>query len=286
MNQGRIEESISETAALLEGAGPECAMVLGSGWGDVVQRFTISKTVDYSDISCMGRTQVQGHSGKLHLAQAHGTQLLVFQGRRHWYEGSGWEPVAFPVCLCLALGVPAILLTNAAGGIRDGLRPGDLMVIDDHINAMGVNPLVGPHNPMFGPRFPDQTTVYDTGLRGALDRAAADMGHPVSHGVYLAASGPTYETPAEIAAYRAMGADAVGMSTVPEAMLANAAGIRVGAISCITNMAAGITGARLSHEEVIAETDRAKPVMCELLDRFARGLQGCGDSRAGSSAVQ
>ena len=248
-------------------------MTLGSGWGGVVDRFTVTATIDYADIPCLGSTGVQGHSGKLRLCRAHELDLLVFQGRRHWYEGCGWEPVAFPVCLASMMGISVMLLTNAAGGIAEGLRPGHLMIIDDHVNAIGANPLAGPHNPAFGPRFPDQTAVYDPDLRRLLDEAAADLGHPVSHGVYLATSGPTYETPAEIAAFRSMGADAVGMSTVPEAMLAHAAGLRVCAVSCITNMAAGITGMRLSHEEVIAETDKAQPAMCELLDRFLQRLK-------------
>ena len=272
MNFDMLKDGVDELIAQMPGAAPRCAMILGSGWGDVVERFAVTRTFDYADIPCLGSTGVRGHSGRLHLAQAHGLELLVFQGRRHWYEGCGWEPVAFPVCLSSALDVPVLLLTNAAGGIQDGLRPGDLMIIDDHVNAMGANPLAGAHDPMFGPRFPDQTTVYDVGLRSAMDRCAADTGRTLSHGIYLAASGPTYETPAEIAAYRSMGADAVGMSTVPEAMLANAAGMRVAAVSCITNMAAGITGARLSHEEVIAETDRTRPAMCELLDRFVARL--------------
>ena len=248
-------------------------MVLGSGWGGVIDRFTIGNTIDYADIPCLGSTGVKGHSGRLLLARAHGLEILVFQGRRHWYEGCGWEPVAFPVHLSATLGVSVLLLTNAAGGIGNDLRPGELMIINDHVNALGANPLVGPHDPIFGPRFPDQTAVYDPDLRRLLDEAAEGLGHRISHGVYLATSGPTYETPAEIAAFRSMGADAVGMSTVPEAMLAHAAGLRVCAVSCITNMAAGITGERLSHEEVIAETDRARPAMCELLDRFLQRLK-------------
>ena len=248
-------------------------MILGSGWGAVVDRFDIAETVDYATIPCLGSTGVQGHSGKLHLARGHGMDILVFQGRRHWYEGCGWEPVVFPAYLVSALGVPVMLLTNAAGSIRGDLEPGHLMVVDDHINAMGSNPLAGPHNPILGPRFPDQTAVYDPLLRRLFDESAADLDHPVVHGVYLATSGPTYETPAEITAFRAMGADAVGMSTVPEAMVAHASGLRVCAVSCITNMAAGIGHEHLSHEEVIATTDRTRPAMCDLLDGFLERLQ-------------
>lgn len=161
-----------------------------------------------------------------------------------------------------------MVLTNAAGGIRSNLVPGELMAINDHINAMGINPLIGQHDPFFGARFPDQTQVYDAALRQRMDRAAKRMGQSLAHGVYVATSGPTYETPAEIRAFRTLGADACGMSTVPEAILAHAAGLRVGALAFIANHAAGLGDRLLAHEEITAAADCAAPIMSRLLQEL------------------
>jgi purine-nucleoside phosphorylase len=221
--------------------------------------------VNYQDVPGLGGTQVEGHAGRVAVAEIERKEILVFQGRRHWYEGAGWEPVAIPVYVSLRLGAGALILTNAAGGVRPDFSPGDLMVIDDHINAMGVHPLVGRHDPAWGPRFPDQSAVYDPGLRGVMDQAAASLSLPVRHGVYLATTGPTYETPAEVAAFRRLGADAVGMSTAPEAILGHAAGLRVAGISCIANAASGADGSRISHEEVVEVIRRTLPVMRRLI---------------------
>jgi purine-nucleoside phosphorylase len=180
----------------------------------------------------------------------------------------------FPVALALELNATALLLTNAAGGIRDDLRPGTLMIVDDHINAMGAGPLTGPHHPLFGARFPDQTCVYDAQLRALLDRTAAEGtdGPAPAHGVYAAVAGPAYETPAEIEALRRLGADAVGMSTVPEATVAHAAGLRVCAVSLIANVAAGRPGAGLlAHDEVLAQTRAAAPRMRRVIEAFLQG---------------
>ena len=273
MDNAVLDRIVATVRQRLPGARPRCALVLGSGWGAVAEAFPTLETVPYEDIPDLGGTRVAGHSGRLVLARSGETfELLIFQGRRHWYEGAGWEPVAAPIAIAAASGASAVVLTNAAGGIRDDLVPGALMVIDDHINAMGVSPLAGPHDPRWGTRFPDQTEVYDAGLRRLLDRAGDEDGRAPAHGVYLAAAGPAYETPAEIAAFRGMGADAVGMSTVPEAMLANAAGLRVAAVSCITNHAAGIAGRPLRHEDVIAETRRAETRMAGLVERFFKRL--------------
>jgi inosine/guanosine/xanthosine phosphorylase family protein len=171
------------------------------------------------------------------------------------------------------MGASIVLLTNGAGGVRSDLQPGDLMAIDDHINAMGVNPLAGPHHPVWGPRFPDMSATYDSMLRTVLDEAARQSGIALRHGVYLAVAGPAYETPAEIKAFRAIGADAVGMSTVPEAMLARAAGLRVAGLSCITNMAAG-EGRPVSHEDVLAAGAAAVPRLKTLVQGFVAGLDG------------
>ncbi len=240
-------------------------MILGSGWSDIADAFEIRAELSYAEIPAMGAPGVVGHKGRLLLVESGTGQSLIFQGRRHWYEGLGWTPVALPVYIAKALGATKVFLTNAAGGINPQLAPGDLMLITDHINWMGHNPLVGAHNPVWGTRFPDQSTVYCSKLQQDLRDAAKAIGQPLHEGVYLATSGPSYETPAEIRMFRMMGADAVGMSTVPEALLANAAGMQVGALSCITNHAAGVTDAPLGHEEVLAATSDAMPIMKAIL---------------------
>jgi len=254
------------------GAKPISALILGSGWSHVTEAFESKRSLDYGDIPCLGSPQVTGHPGRLVLGETAGAELLIFEGRRHWYEGQGWEPVAFPIHLAISFGVKIVVLTNTAGGIRRDLRPGRLMVMDDHINAMGVNPLVGRHEAFWGPRFPDQREVYDRRLRRQLHATAQRIGQELSHGVYIAVSGPTYETPAEIAAFRSMGADAVGMSTVPEALLAHAAGLRVAGISCISNRAAGRTRPTTTHEAVLAETRKIQPRIQALLSAFLKDV--------------
>jgi len=265
-----LQDSCHAARRLLPPLQPLCTLVLGSGWDGIVEELEVRGTADYADIPCLGGATVTGHSGRLLAASLHDRDILVFRGRRHWYEGVGWEPVIFPAVLAREWGSPIVVLTNAAGGIRDDLEPGALMVIDDHINAIPGSALAGPHRPALGPRFPDQGNVYDPELRGDLDAAARDNGRPVAHGVYIATPGPCYETPAEIRAYRALGADAVGMSTAPEASVANAAGLRVAGISCIANRAAGTDGDVLTHEGVMAATAAAAPHMHALLAGFLR----------------
>lgn len=268
MNIVLLNEAVKKTKALLPHTAPTTAVILGSGWGCVVSTFSEIHSIPYAKVPCLGSTQVKGHEGRLIVAEHNGSQIMFFQGRRHWYEGAGWEPVALPILLCAELGVSTLILTNAAGGIRSDLNTGSLMVIDDHINAMGVNPLQGPHDPLLGPRFPDQTRVYNEKVRQSIDRSAQTLNIPLAHGVYAAVCGPTYETPAEVNALRLMGADAVGMSTVPEAILANAIGLNVAAISCITNHAAGIRHEPLSHEDVITNTHNAQPAMTALFKQL------------------
>jgi purine-nucleoside phosphorylase len=246
-------------------ARPEAGLVLGSGWSGVAEGFNSTSWVGYEEIPGLGKTGVVGHSGRLIWAESAGLETFVFQGRRHWYEGAGWEPVALPVYLLKSLGARTVILTNAAGGIREDLTPGSLMVLTDHINMIGANPLTGPHEKFWGPRFPDLSQVYDITVQRLFQNAAKSLGEKLAEGVYLAASGPFYETPAEVRLYGAAGADAVGMSTVPEACLAHAAGLRVGALSCITNAAAGISPAPLSHEEVTEIGFRAMPRMRALI---------------------
>lgn len=253
-------------------AKPRMALTLGSGWGSVVDSFELIDEMDYEEIPGMGAAGVQGHAGRIAWMSAEGGELFIFQGRRHYYEGVGWTPIAMPIFLSKVRGVEICLLTNAAGGIADELEVGDLMLIEDHINMLGDNPLIGPHDPFWGERFPDQTTVYDRGLLESAQAAAERVGKPVSRGIYCATSGPTFETPAEVQAFKALGAHAVGMSTVPEAILANAAGIRVGAISFITNLAAGISPVPLAHSEVMEAAAREMPKISEVIVELARDL--------------
>jgi len=272
MNTNILKNALQETRKAFPGSKPKCAVILGSGWGTVTGSFKAKKSLNYSDIPGLGMPGVEGHAGELVLAEFAGMQILVFQGRRHFYEGTGWESVAIPVYLSVSLGATDIILTNAAGGIRDDLKPGTLMIIDDHINAMGSNPLIGNTDTFWGPRFADQTHVYNPELREMLGWAAHRTGITVSHGIYAGTTGPTYETPAEIRALMAMGADAVGMSTVPEAILANAAGMRVAGISCITNAAAHACHDKLSHKEVVDTAAKAQPEIQTLLTEILKDL--------------
>jgi len=230
-------------------ARPKCGLILGSGWAEVVSGLH-GKELPYTQIPGMGKPGVMGHAGKLLSTTINGMEVFIFQGRRHWYEGDGWTPIILPIYLLHALGADTVLLTNAAGGIRNDLGPGSLMAIEDHINMLGSNPLIGPHNPNLGPRFPE-----------------AD-----AEGVYIATSGPTFETPAEINQYRSMGADAVGMSTVPEAIVANALGLRVAGLSCVCNWAAGIGSGKLTHEDVNKVAAATLPRMKSTITAFLEGL--------------
>ena len=250
------------------GAKPSTALVCGSGWNDLNKIFTLRETLSYDEIPGLGSTGVEGHAGQLSWAELGGVETFLFQGRRHFYEGVGWTPIAIPVHLAKSAGASSILLTNAAGGINEKFAAGDLMILRDHLNFMPGNPLIGPHDKAWGPRFPDQTNVYHPSLGAHLREAAEQCGHSVQEGVYVALSGPTFETPAEIKAFCALGADAVGMSTVPEAILANAAGMKVSALSCISNLAAGVSPHPLSHEEVSETAAKAMPKMQAIIEAF------------------
>lgn len=249
-------------------AKPGCGIVLGSGWGDIASLFNVKDAVAYADLPGLGAASVQGHAGRLLWCELNGIETFVFQGRRHFYEGAGWTPVAMPIFFLRKAGASTIVLTNAAGGIAEDLAPGSFLAISDHINMMGSHPLVGPYAHEWGERFPDQTRVYDAKMRRVFLDAAFRRGCAAREGVYLAVSGPVYETPAEVQAFKRLGADAVGMSTVPEASLANAAGLRVLGISCITNHAAGLAAGPLSHNEVRRVMDdaagRIAPVLAEI----------------------
>jgi purine-nucleoside phosphorylase len=253
-------------------ARPRAGLMLGSGWDAAADFFHRRASLPYSDIPGLGASTVAGHSGQLHWCEASGVETFLFQGRRHFYEGVGWTPVAVPVFLLQQLGAQLLLLTNAAGGIRADLHAGDLMVLSDHLNLMGGNPLIGPHEPVWGPRFPDLSQVYARSLGKRLERIFQALDIPFRSGVYAALTGPTYETPAEVRMLRALGADAVGMSTVPEALLAHAAGLRVAALSCIANAAAGLQAQPLTHADVIKTSQAALPRLRAVLEELWKEL--------------
>lgn len=247
---------------------PQCGFILGSGWSSSLEISNPIGEISYADIPGLGASTVAGHTGKLVVFEHGRVVVAAFMGRRHWYEGAGWEPVVLPVELLRRMGVTTLLVTNAAGGINPALKPGDLVMIVDHINTVGVNPLIGPVYPGWGTRFPDQTVVYTPELQRVLLDVASEQAVDLLQGIYAFTSGPVYETPSEIRAYASMGADVVGMSTVPEITVASAAGMQVGALSCVTNMAAGIAHPLLSHTEVLEQTRRTTPLMQRMLTGF------------------
>ena len=251
---------------------PHTCLVCGSGWGEVVQSLSPVSSLSYEKLIGMGKTTVEGHKGNLWLAKPDGKEVLIFQGRRHFYEGVGWGPVIFPAFLAHEMGVSNLLLTNASGGISEHLQPGDFMVLTDHLNFMGSNPFIGPNTHPSIPRFPDQSEIYRSNLREKIMQAGQHCSMEVKQGIYVALSGPAFETPAEILAYQKLGADAVGMSTVPEAMIANSLGLQVGAISCISNLAAGRSPHPLSHEEVSETSEKVFPQMASLLGNLLPSL--------------
>ncbi len=245
---------------------PTLAMILGSGFQAALARSTVVLEVPFSVIPGFPRLTVAGHEGRLVLCHLAKTPLVVLSGRAHYYEGNDMATVTFATRVLAAMGVKALLLTNAAGGIRSSFKQGDFMYLTDHINFMGVNPLRGWTGP---DRFVDLSEVYDPGLRKLLVKAADKAKARIHGGVYLAVSGPSYETPAEIRAFDKLGADAVGMSTVPEAIIARQCGLRVAGLSCITNAAAGKSKEKLSHAEVLATGAASSAKAAKLLDYFA-----------------
>ena len=233
-------------------------IVLGSGLGELGNEIEDAISVDYADIPYFPKTTVPGHEGKLILGKLNGAKVLCMKGRFHFYEGHDMKTVAMPTRVMKLLGVKALILTNAAGGCNRSFKPGTLMFIDDFINYMGDNPLYGPNIDELGPRFPDMTKAIDPEYNALAKQCAEDLQIETRSGVYMGFRGPNFETPAEIRFAQTIGADAVGMSTVPEILAARHCGLRVIGISCITNMAAGMTGEELTHEEVQETADRVK----------------------------
>jgi purine-nucleoside phosphorylase len=247
---------------------PTLAIVLGSGFHHALTELRVTKKISYAKIPGFPKPTVSGHAGELYFGHLGKTPVLFLSGRAHFYEGHEMGRVTFATRTLAAFGITDLLLTNAAGGINKNFRPGDFMVLTDHINCMGANPLRGPHQKDL-PRFVDLTETYDKKLREILFRAGKISKLKLQSGVYMAVSGPSYETPAEIRAFAKLGADAVGMSTVPEAIVARQCGLRVAGISCITNLAAGISKENLSHGEVLETAERVKTLAAKLLKNFS-----------------
>jgi purine-nucleoside phosphorylase len=244
---------------------PKIALVLGSGLGAFAEEFSHSTKIPYAQIPCFPRSTAIGHAGQLVLGTVDEIPVVGMQGRVHLYEGYAIQEVAFPIRVFARMGVPAVILTNAAGGIKREFTQGQLVVIKDHINLQGANPLTGPNDNRFGPRFPDMTLAYDRRFREIAVGAGNRNGIGLYEGVYAAVAGPSYETPAEIRFLQTIGADLVGMSTVPEVIVARHSGLRVLGISCVTNAAAGILDKPLNHEEVLETTTRVRGQFISLL---------------------
>lgn len=261
----RIEEAVAFIQSQTDFV-PEIGLILGSGLGDYADRIENAIRIPYATIPDFPVSTVFGHAGQFVLGHHHGKNVMVMQGRFHSYEGYEQPELVMPVRIMRRLGVTRLLLTNAAGGVNLNFKSGTLMMISDHINFSGSNPLTGPNLDSFGPRFPDMTHVYNPIFREKLREEAAKEGIPLDEGVYMMFGGPSFETPAEIRMARIVGADAVGMSTVPEAITANHCGMSILAISCITNMAAGILNEPLSHAEVIETTRRVRSDFEKVLD--------------------
>ena len=261
----RIDNAIAHIRTRTD-AVPEIGMILGSGLGDFADTLENRQVIPFSDIPDFPMATVPGHTGAFVFGTRHGKSVVCLQGRLHYYEGHPMSLLTLPVRIMAKLGVKLLVLTNAAGGVNTAYRPGDLMLITDHINYSGMNPLIGEYHESFGTRFPDVSDLYSSGLRLKLKLAAVEAGINLRQGVYMMFSGPNYETPAEIRMARILGADAVGMSTVPEALVAAQCGLRVLGVSCITNLAAGVSPNKLSHQEVMETAAMAHDKFHSLVD--------------------
>lgn len=251
---------------------PETALILGSGLGEMAEEIEEKTVIDYRDIPDFPVSTVQGHKGRLVIGRMNGKKVVAMQGRFHFYEGYRMQEVVFPVWVFKALGIKNLIVTNAAGGVNTSFKPGDLMIIKDHINYTNNNPLIGPNIEEFGPRFPDMSEAYSRELIDKVKKSAELIGLSMREGTYAFLTGPAYETPAEIRALRIIGADAVGMSTVPEVVAAKHCGITAVGISCITNMAAGILDQPLNHKEVMDTADKVKADFSKLIRKIIESI--------------
>lgn len=266
MNPAVFDGALGALPETFRESKPVVAAVLGSGWNGVLASAKTKAEVAYADIPGMGAATVVGHAGRLVLAALpDGAEALLFCGRRHWYEGAAWEAVVMPAVLAHRLGCRAVVLTNAAGGISPSLHPGSVVALRDHLRLSALSPLQGPHHDAFGPRFPDQSRVYDDALRRLAVQAGAKCGIEMQEGVYAFSGGPAFETPAEVKALGMLGADVVGMSTVPEAMVASAIGLRVVGLSFVSNWAAGISETPLDGKDVVACAEKCAGTLSSIL---------------------
>lgn len=270
-----VIERLDEAAATVRARAdliPAVGVVLGSGLGAWADGLSGLVRIPYAEVPHMARSTVVGHAGNLCIGRSEGVPVACLQGRVHLYEGHEPERVVFGVRLLARLGCRAVILTNAAGGLDPAHSPGDLMLVVDHLNLMGCNPLSGPNDGRLGPRFPDMTEAYDRELSALAREAARETGLSLREGVYAGLLGPTYETPAEIRMFRSWGADAVGMSTVPEVIALRHMGVRTAAVSCITNLAAGLSKTKLDHSEVEATATEARGRFTALLSAWVRRI--------------
>jgi purine-nucleoside phosphorylase len=252
---------------------PRLLIVLGSGLASILKNLEVESEIQYSEIPHMTQATVQGHVSRLLIGKLGGVRVACMQGRLHFYEGLRMDEVVFPFRAFGLAGAQVFLLTNAAGGIAPELKPGDLVLIEDHINLMGTNPLIGKNMEELGPRFPDMTHIYDPALRSLISETASRLKIPLSRGVYLGLHGPSYETPAEIRMYSKLGGDVVGMSTIPEAIALHHMGKRVVAISCVTNLAAGVSPTPLEHSEVLESAKKVQTVFCSLVEESIQAME-------------
>jgi purine-nucleoside phosphorylase len=259
-------------AALPAGAKPTVGLILGSGLGAFADTFDGRVALPFGEIPGFATSTIVGHAGNLVYGRKSGVELLAMQGRIHYYEGHDLARVAFPARVLVAAGCKTLVVTNAAGGVDATLKAGEIVVLRDHLNLLGGSPLRGPNDETLGPRFPDMTHAYDPELRALAAAAGRDVGLTLREGVYAASSGPQYETPAEVRMLRGLGADLVGMSTVPEVIAAVHMGARVLGLSCCTNLAAGVTGEKLSHAEVTETAARVRDGFIALLSRVVERL--------------
>jgi purine-nucleoside phosphorylase len=271
----RVHEAVRRVGERIGDRRPSVGLILGSGLGDFADRLEDAVRIDYADIPHFPVSTVSGHAGRLVVGTLAGVTCVAMQGRAHFYEGHSAAEAALPARVLVALGARTLIITNAAGGLHADWTPGTLMLIRDHINLLGDNPLRGPNDDRLGPRFPDMTRAYAPALREVARGAAARIGLELAEGVYVAMSGPTYETPAEVQMLTRLGADATGMSTVPEVVVANHMGARVLGISCITNKAAGLSDQPLSHDEVKETAERVRGqfegLLTAILEDLGRG---------------
>jgi purine-nucleoside phosphorylase len=266
-----VIQKLTETVNFLKSKiqnKPRIGVILGSGLGHFVQHMQIEAAIPFADVPNFIPPTVEGHSGNLIFGKVDGVDLVVLQGRVHFYEGHSMETVVFPTRVMALLGIEILIVTNSAGGYGDGMKAGDFMIIEDHINLMGTNPLMGPNIKELGPRFPDMTEAYDRELIATAERIFRSQQTFFHKGIYVGVTGPTYETPSEIRMFKAIGGKAVGMSTVPEVIAANHFGLRVAAISCITNLAAGVSQNKLNHEEVTETAKKVEQKFCSFLKEF------------------